>query len=119
MSEWQPIPREPQRGREPEPHMRTFEADGRRYEWGGGFGAVFVSYERNIAAGDVRMIEGELFYAYIVQSRGWRRPRVCWTQPKITVEHLREIQARVFGVATFESRPAVGAVARGAGISTD
>ena len=76
----------------------TFTSDGRIYEWGGGFGAVIISRERGVKVGDVRMIEGEIFHVYMVSNYSWPfNNRVCWTQHKLTVEHMRELRARIFG----------------------
>lgn len=79
---------------------QVFVLDRRIYEWCGGFGAIFTSEERGVRQGDVRMIFEELFYAYMVR-RGplpWSRSRVSWTQPDVTMEHIREIKAKAFNI---------------------
>ena len=79
--------------------MRTFTNDGRVYEWVGGFGAIFKSRERGRYAGDVRMIAGELFYVFDTYPKHFRKAEVLWTQQYLTAEHIRELQAKVFGIA--------------------
>lgn len=72
--------------------------DGRWYTWDGGFGSVISSQERGVACGDVRMIEGELFYAYTVRRKGWlSAPHVCWTQPGVRADRVRELRSKFFG----------------------
>lgn len=74
----------------------TFRQDGRTYEWFGGFGAIFWSRERGVSPGDVRVITGELFYAYMVSPQWPRAPRVSWTQPNVSAESIRKFKDRVF-----------------------
>jgi hypothetical protein len=85
----------------PEAAAPTFVHSGRRYTWSGGFGAIFTSRERGVAAGNVRMIAGELFYAYMVQPSLWPwAGEIWWTQPQLTMDHVRELKARLFSVET-------------------
>lgn len=49
--------------------MRTFEHNGITYDWHGGFGAIFKSYENRVRRGDCRYICGRIFYAYLVYPR--------------------------------------------------
>lgn len=75
----------------------TFEKHGRRYEWGGGFGAIFKSSERGVQTGDVRMVSGELFYAFVPKPRRFRKSEVWWSQPHISAEAMRLLKCRFFG----------------------
>lgn len=62
----------------------TFKLGGTTYEWRGGYGAVIVSYERGLKAGDVRCIKGIIFTVFKVDKRGFfnlGKPEVCWTLP--------------------------------------
>lgn len=86
----------------------TFTYAERTYEWCGGFGAMFKSFERGVQAGDVRMFDGRLFYAFQVKPRGWfMRPEVWWTLPKPTSDDVRACKARMFRVdyITAGARP--------------
>lgn len=77
----------------------TFESQGQRYEWSGGFGAVVKSYEHGVTIGTLRFIENATLYAYLVYPRRWfRAPEVCWTFREPTVEAIRDFRKRVFGV---------------------
>lgn len=44
------------------------------YMYGGGW----ISYERGVHAGTVRVINGILSHAWQVERRGWRKDRVMW-----------------------------------------
>jgi hypothetical protein len=81
--------------------MITFEQDGRTYRWYGGFGAIFISYERGLTCGDVRMINNEIFYVYTVNDGLWwfRKPKVCWSQPQIDSDKLRILKRNMLGLS--------------------
>jgi hypothetical protein len=75
---------------------RWFVHCGRRYEWSGGFGAIFKSYEHNVKQGDVRVIGEDMFYAYLIYPRWFRSSEVCWTLPKPTIDDINRIRERMF-----------------------
>lgn len=61
--------------------MITFIKGRQTYEWSGGFGAIFKSWERGVKIGDVRIIENELFYAYYVKRTWFKKAEIWWTKP--------------------------------------
>lgn len=73
-----------------------FTSDGREYEWFGGYGAVIRSCERGVEKGTMRVIHGEIMYAYVVYPRLWRS-EVGWTFLEPTNERIREFRDKVFG----------------------
>lgn len=75
-----------------------FTSEGREYEWFGGYGAVVRSYERGVQRGDMRVIHGEVMYAYLVYPKGLHRPEVAWTFLEPTNERIREFRDKVFGL---------------------
>lgn len=82
-----------------------FTEAGRTYEWLGGFGAIFTSIEKGITVGDVRVVNGEMFYAAsVTYGCGYRNPwrgwQVSWTQTRLTIEKIRSIKAAFFGIET-------------------
>lgn len=74
-----------------------FDYGGRTYDWHGGFGAVVKSFERGVSQGDMRVIVGERFYAYLVYPCWFGKPGVCWTFEEPTIERIRAFRAHVFG----------------------
>ena len=88
------------------PHDRTKLIYDEKYIWVGGFGAVFQSLEENrVEKGTVRLIAGELFYAYMVNRRmtsllsyGYE---ISWSfvdENKQNVEAIRALKHKAFGV---------------------
>lgn len=72
--------------------------DGVEYTWVGGFGAILRSVERGRKYGDVRMIDGTLYYVYIISKRGWcSAPEISWTIRDPTTEKITEIKTKLFG----------------------
>lgn len=83
---------------------RTFEHLDVVYQWCGGFGAIFKSWERGVKRGDVRYILDRMFYAYLVYPKWLRRSEVCWTLTgEFTVEDIRQVQRQAFGVIAQET----------------
>lgn len=78
-----------------------FSSGGREYHWRGGFGAVIKSYERGVRVGDVRMIEGDTYYAFMVQPRWLRRSEISWSLKPISAERVREIRRALFGADAY------------------
>lgn len=69
------------------------------YTWSGGCGAVFKSRENGVALGTVRLIAGELFYAYLVYNKKIFKNEVCWSfvdKNKNAPACLREFKKAVF-----------------------
>lgn len=70
------------------------------YHWIGGCGATFQSKEiGELPKGTVRMIAGELFYAYSVHRIGFFRYHVSWCfvdKDKNAPAYLREFKKKVF-----------------------
>lgn len=53
--------------------------DNRTYSRRLGTAYQLISYEKGVKAGDIRSIEGQLFYAYkIVPDKKFAPPIVCW-----------------------------------------
>ena len=76
----------------------TFSVGGRTYVWSGGYGAIFKSFERGVSGGEVRVIYGTLFHAYVIYPRWWPfSDEVCWTLPDVTNEGISAFRAKVFG----------------------
>jgi hypothetical protein len=75
------------------------EIGGVEYEWGGGFGAIIKSRERGVKVGDMRMIGGVPFYAYMLHREWqWSKPEVWWSipNPHLTSEWIRAFKDAVF-----------------------
>ena len=69
------------------------------YFWCGGCGAVFKSRENGVVRGTVRLIAGELFYAYMVHDKKFNKDEVCWSfvdKSKNDPAFLREFKKVVF-----------------------
>jgi hypothetical protein len=78
--------------------VRTFEYQGRAYEWEGGFGAVISSRERGLRRGEIRYILGELFYVFDMYPAVFRIPRIAWSLVgPINTEKVQEIRIKAFG----------------------
>jgi len=73
-----------------------FTIDGVEYTWMGAFGCLFDSHENGVKRNDIRMIGGEVFYAYMVDNCGWKR-RVSWLpQEELTAEKVDEYKRAIF-----------------------
>jgi hypothetical protein len=68
------------------------------YNWYGGFGAIFQSYEHNVIIGTMRRIGKYNFYAHIVDKERFSTPVVSWTlaEDNLTAEKIREIKNSFF-----------------------
>ncbi len=72
--------------------------NGRSYIWVGGFGAILSSYEKGLKQGDCRVIDGEMYYVYMITNTGFfRKQEISWSIPKVTIEHIREIKQKLLG----------------------
>ncbi len=77
----------------------TFRENGRAYLWEGGSGAIFISWERGVKQGDVRIIKNELFYAYYVEPVWFKKPEIWWTKPGrfTSSEEIKAIRQLMLG----------------------
>ena len=81
--------------------MITFEDKGISYNWEGGFGCVFESFENGLKQGQVRYINHRLYYVFSVRKKwyGLGTDRVAWGMvEKAEAEILREIKSEMFHV---------------------
>ena len=74
--------------------------DGRKYEWVGSLVAVFRGVEKGVKVGDVRVINGKLYYAKTVAKAGIMSCSsvVSWTVPDATIGKILEIKGELLKV---------------------
>lgn len=77
----------------------TFADFRHTYEWVGGFGAIFKSYDRKTKEGELREINGIIFRAWRVNKGKywWSKNEIWWNvKEKVSAEWIRQLQKSFF-----------------------
>lgn len=80
-------------------HHNKFTIDNIEYTWYGSRGLLFYSEERGVKAGDVRVINGMVFYACDVNKYSFfSKPDVSWAHIDGNNDNTKEIKKKMFNI---------------------
>jgi hypothetical protein len=70
--------------------------DNMYYQWHGQYGKILSSLENGVKKGDVRVINGTIFYAYLIYKNRFKKNDVCWSVIDVDQEGIKKIKDTFF-----------------------